>query len=224
MTLHGSGEHMPEGAVKGEGLFIDHVIYGVVDIDAAAKRLREEYGLGSVQGAMHLGGTSNRIVPLGPECFLELLGIEDTSKDDGAWLEATLQGRDRVLWWCLGVDDLDDSAARRGLPIHVGQARTGDRDELNFRTAGMPRYPLPFFLSLINDRETRHRVQKQRYEAAAHTCAPTDFTFVEVGDYEAVMEGWLGPNHGLPVRYAPGTGSGIHACGIATANGEIILR
>lgn len=138
--------------MSGEGFVIDHVIYGVVDIDAACERLRREFGLGRVPGGEHLGGTSNRFVPLGPECFLELLGVEDTSKDDGAWLEATLQGQDRVLWWCLGVDDLDDTAARR------------------------------------------------------------------------VLEGWLGPGHGLPVRYAPGTGPGIHACGIATADGEIVLR
>ena len=47
---------------------------------------------------------------------------------------------------------------------------------------------------------------------------------MEVGDHQPVLEGWLGPDHGLPVRYAPGTGPGIHACGIATAEGEIVLR
>ena len=207
-----------------EGFFIDHVIYGVVDADAACERLRREHGLGSVPGGPHLGGTRSRIVPLGPECFLEILGIEDTAKDDGRWLEATLQGRDRVLWWCLGVDDLDDTARRRGLPLRVGQARPDDRDSLTFRSAGMPQYPLPFFLSLIGDRDDRHRLQEKRYAAAGHTCAPTGYTFVEVGDHQPVLEGWLGPDHGLPVRYAPGTGPGVHACGIATAEGEIVLR
>lgn len=212
------------GAPDGEGFFIDHVIYGVVDIDVACERLRERFGLGWVPGGTHLGGTSNRIVPLGPECFLELLGVDDTSKADGAWLEATLQGRDQVLWWCLGVDDLDDTASRRGLPIRVGQARNADRESLTFRTAGMPQYPLPFFIELIGERESRHRLQAARYAAADHACAPTGFSFVEVGDHQPVLEGWLGPDHGLPVRYAPGTGQGIHACGIATAAGEIVLR
>jgi hypothetical protein len=210
--------------MAGEGFFIDHVIFGVVDADAAATRLRDEHGLGSVPGGAHLGGTTSRLVPLGPECFLELLGIEDAAKDDGAWLEATLQGRDRILWWCLGVDDLDDTAARRGLPLRVPQPAEGDRDTLAFRSAGMPQYPLPFFLAIVGDRERRHRLQAQRYAAAGHTCAPTGFTFVEVGDHQPVLEGWLGPDHGLPVRYAPGTGPGIHACGIATADGEIVLR
>ncbi len=212
------------GATSSEGFVIDHVIYGVVDVDAAARRLREDHGLGSVPGVVHLGGTSNRIVPLGPECFLEILGIEDTSKDDGAWLAATLGGEDRLLWWCLGVDDLDETAQRRGLPIRAGQVRPDRPDSLTFRSAGMPQYPLPFFLSLVGARSERHRIQADRYAAAGHACAPAGFTFVEVGDHQAVLEGWLGPDHGLPVRYAPRTGRGIHACGIATADGEIILR
>ena len=62
-----------------EGFWIDHVIYGAVDADAACDRLRDEFGLGSVPGSEHLGGTTNRIVPLGPQCFLEILGIGDTS-------------------------------------------------------------------------------------------------------------------------------------------------
>ena len=207
-----------------EGFVIDHVIYGVVNIDAASERLREEHGLGSVAGSPHLGGTNSRIVPLGPECFLELLGIEDPSKDDGRWLEATLQGQDRALWWCLGVNDLDDTAARRGLPVRSGQVREDRPGTLTFRSAGMPQYPLPFFLALVGDAAARHRIQEQRYAAAGHTCGPTGYTFVEVGDHQPVLEGWLGPDHGLPVRYAPGTGPGIHACGIATADGEIVLR
>ena len=206
-----------------EGFWIDHVIYGVVDADAACDRLREEFGLGSVEGSQHLGGTTNRIVPLGPQCFLEILGVGDTSLSDGAWLDATLQGQDRVLWWCLGVADLDATAESRGLPIRSGTARD-ETDKIVFRSAGMPQYPLPFFLQLAGDPADRARINAERYEAAGHACAPTDYTFVEVGDFAPVLEGWLGEDHGLPVRYEPGTGPGIHACGIATADGEIILR
>ena len=206
-----------------EGFFIDHVIYGAVDADAACERLRAEFGLGSVAGSEHLGGTTNRIVPLGPQCFLEILGIGDTSKSDGAWLHATLQGHDRVLWWCLGVNDLDATAEQRGLPIRTGQARNAE-DKIVFRSAGMPQFPLPFFLQFVGDTAVREEVQAERYEAAGHTCAPSGYTYVEVGDFAPVLEGWLGPDHGLPVRYEPGTGAGIHACGIQTADGEIVIR
>src|SRR4051812_50062206 len=114
--------------MRDEGFFIDHVIYGVVDVDAAAERLRTEHGLGSVPGGVHLGGTRNRVVPLGPECFLELLGIDDTAKDDGAWLEATLQGRDRILWWGIGVAGLGDTPGPRG-PPPPGPRAAGGRDD-----------------------------------------------------------------------------------------------
>ncbi len=33
-----------------EGFWIDHVIYGVLDVDAACERLREQFGLGSGPG------------------------------------------------------------------------------------------------------------------------------------------------------------------------------
>ncbi len=207
-----------------EGFFIDHVIYGCVDIDVTSRRLRDEYGLGAVPGGKHLGGTTNRFVPLGSNTFLELLGIGDTSKSDGAWLEASLRGQDRVLWWCLGVNDLDDTAARRGLPIQAGEGTNEDGQTITFRTAGMPRYPLPFFIALRGSEEERTRTWRERYAAAEHTSAPAEYTFVEVGDHEAVLDGWLGPDHGLPIRYAPGSGPGVHACGIATADGEIVIR
>lgn len=52
---------------------IDHLIYAVRDLDAAAERL-EAMGLASYFGGSHPGwGTSNRIVPLGPS-YIELLG------------------------------------------------------------------------------------------------------------------------------------------------------
>ena len=110
--------------MSSEGLYIDHVIYGVVDIDAAAAYLREEHGLGAVPGALHHGGTTNMFVPLRPPLFLELLGVGDTTLADGAWLEQTLGGRDRPLWWALAVDDLDETASRRGLQVQGGEGAT----------------------------------------------------------------------------------------------------
>jgi hypothetical protein len=208
--------------VASEGFFIDHVIYGVVDIDAAAERLRRDYGLGSVPGGQHLGGTTNRIVPLAPPIFLELLGIGDTSLSDGAWLEQTLQGRDRVLWWALGCNDLDDTAARRGLPIQAGQMQMGDGSEAVFRTAGMSRYPLPFFVANNMTPEALQQRWAGRFADAAHDNIPEGYTFVEVGEPAEFISSWLG-DHDLPVRHASVPGRGITRVGISTARGEIIL-
>ena len=209
--------------MRTEGLYIDHVIYGVVDVDAAAERLRRDHGLGSVPGAIHLGGTTNRVVPLAPPTFLELLGVGDPTLNDGAWLSETLSGRDRVLWWALGVDDLDETARRRGLPVESGRMEMVDGSLSTFRTAGMPRYPLPFFISFDIDHEARMRLRQARYRDAGHDCEPGAFTFVEVGDTAELLGAWLG-DHGLPVRHVPGRLPGINAVGIETSRGEVVIR
>ncbi len=47
-------------------LRIDHIVWGVDDLDRAAAEVQERYGLASVPGGRHPGwGTANRIVPLG---------------------------------------------------------------------------------------------------------------------------------------------------------------
>lgn len=206
-----------------EGLHIDHVVYGVVDIEAAAERLRREYGLGSLPGGRLQGGTTNRIVPLAPPIFLELLGVTDPTQSDGAWLSQTLAGEDRVLWWCLGVDDIDAAAERRGLPIHASEMEMVDGPPRQFSTAGMPNYPLPFFISFDMPLEERMSLRERRYAEAEHDCAPGGYTFVEVGDTPQLLDAWLG-EHDLPLRYVEGARSGIQAAGIATDRGEIVLR
>lgn len=206
-----------------EGLYIDHVIYGVVDVDAAAERLRREHGLGSVPGGIHLAGTTNRLVPLAPPTFLELLGVGDPTLSDGAWLSETLAGRDRMLWWVLGVDDLDEAARRRGQPIQSGMMEMSDGSPSTFRTAGTPRYPLPFFISFGTDPEARMQRWQTRYDEADHDCEPGAFAFVEVGDTPELLDAWLG-DHELPVRHVLTRTPGIHTVGIETAKGEVVIR
>jgi len=205
------------------GLYIDHVIYGVVDIDAAAERLRREHGLGSVPGAIHLGGTTNLVVPLAPPTFIELLGVGDPTLSDGAWLSQTLAGHDRVLWWALGTDDLDETARRRGLPVQSGRMEMCDGPPRTFRTTGMPHFPLPFFISYDIEIEARLRLSETRYRDAGHECEPGAFAFVEAGGAPEVLDTWLG-EHGLPVRHVPTTAPGICAVGIETARGLVVIR
>ena len=209
--------------MAGEGFFIDHVIYGAVDVDATAQRLLRDYGLGSVPGGRHLGGTTNRIIPLKPPTFLELLGIGDTSMADGAWLEHTLGGRDRPLWWALGVNDIEDSAHRRGLEVQHGTMEMSNGTTVRFRTAGMPRYPLPFFVAAELATADRLDIWLERYAAAGHAAAPGAYTFVEVAEPAEYLGAWLG-DHGLPVRHTPTPGRGITRFGIETDRGEIVIE
>jgi hypothetical protein len=209
--------------MMGEGFYIDHVIYGAVDIAATAQRLRDDFGLGTVAGGNHLGGTTNLLVPLEPPTFLELIGIGDPLLGDGAWLEQTLAGDDRVLWWVLGVSDLDETARRRGLPIHCGTMEMASGASTRFRTAGMPRYPLPFFVDYSGSPAARRELWAGRLADAHHDCPTGTFSFVEVGEPADYLDAWLG-DHRLPVRHSAAPGRGIRRIGIAAANGEIVLE
>ena len=137
-------------------------------------------------------------MPLEPPIFLELLGVTDPTQSDGAWLAQTLGGEDRVLWWCLGVNDIEESADRRGLPIHSSEMEMVDGPSRFFRTAGMPNYPLPFFISFDMDRDELMELRRARLAEAAHDCEPGDYTWVEVGRHAGDAEGLAGRPRSAP--------------------------
>jgi hypothetical protein len=58
-------------------LEIDHVIMGVSDPVRVAAALRERFGLGTIPGGLHPGGTGNWLIPLEPPQYLELLYVAD---------------------------------------------------------------------------------------------------------------------------------------------------
>lgn len=97
-------------------MHIDHLIYAVRDLDAAAARL-DALGLSSYFGGTHPGlGTSNRIVPLGLS-YIELL--------------APAPFDDRFLNWMLRDVPLPDDA----LPM---ERVTPSGQTLRWRLAGVP--------------------------------------------------------------------------------------
>ncbi|WP_181399959.1 VOC family protein [Actinokineospora spheciospongiae] len=49
--------------------FLDHVLLGVRDLEAAADRFRHEWGLGTVPGGSPVPGVANVVVPLAPRCI-----------------------------------------------------------------------------------------------------------------------------------------------------------
>ena len=190
-------------------LQIDHVLYAVTDLDAAATRFEEDLGLFSIPGGPHPGwGTANRIVPLGPD-YLELVGVVDR---DAA--EASLFGRlvldagDGLIGWSIGTDDLDRVANRLGLEIVRGKRKRPDGVRLTWRAAGIEEAmrthgALPFFIQWEGPGELHPGGDHQ---------APAGIGWVEVASDEAQLRDWLGGAE-LPVRFAP-EGSGITAASI----------
>jgi hypothetical protein len=205
-------------------LWIDHVVYGVRDLDSAGRRLEGEFGLASVAGGRHAAwGTGNRIVPLGRD-YVELLGVVDERDAEAspvgrAVRELVAEG-DRWLCWCVSTDDLDGTAARLGLEIDEGSRSRPDGTVLRWRSAGfsfaLASPALPFFIAW----EVPPELHPGRAEAR-HRAEPEGISWIEVGQEQRLAE-WLG-GQGLEVRTVR-EAHGLRAVGIATESGEVVLR
>src|SRR6185437_14208368 len=89
---------------------IDHVIYGVRDLDAAVRRFESEYKLRPIARAEHLAwGTRNAVIPAGYGQFVELLAIADPTSDNPLvkGLQRLLSSRDRMAGVCVRPADFD---------------------------------------------------------------------------------------------------------------------
>ena len=112
-------------------LQIDHDVYAVRDLEAAATRVLEELGLASVPGGVHpKWGTGNRIIPLGDGQYLELLAVVDPAVAATTHLGRSLQTltADGDAWFamCLATDAIDAVAARVGLNVVPGSRTLPD--------------------------------------------------------------------------------------------------
>jgi hypothetical protein len=134
---------------------VDHAVYAVRDLDAAAARWEETYGLASVPGGHHPSwGTANRIVPLGPD-YLELLSVVEPEIAAGSVLGRALMdltaGGDRWFSICLADDDIEATAARLHLAVEPGTRTTPEGVDLRWRGAGIDAEErdlwLPFFIA-----------------------------------------------------------------------------
>jgi hypothetical protein len=89
-------------------VLLDHVLVPVVDLEVAAERFRDEYGLQTLPGGRHPWGTANMIIPLGSN-YIELIAVVDPAR-------AAESPRNRRL----------AEAARAGRPFATWAARTDD--------------------------------------------------------------------------------------------------
>lgn len=208
------------GAVR-----IDHVVYGVQELEAAATRMRQEFGLGSVPGGHHPAwGTANRIVPLGPS-YIELIAAVDREvagqSEVGRSLIEAVSGGDRFLGWCVSTEDVEAVAARLDLPVVAGTRERPDGIVLRWRSAGLERAmaepSLPFFITW----DIPDELHPGRGEAE-HVGTPQGITWLEIGGDAIRLNEWL-EGAELPVRVVGGP-PGVLAVAIAAESGEIVVR
>jgi Glyoxalase-like domain len=197
----------------------------VGDLDVAAERFRDEFGLASVVGGRHPGwGTANRIVPLGRE-YLELVAVVDRAEATGsefgrAVIKAVASGP-RLLGWAVATADLRGIASHLNLDATSGSRTRPDGSTLRWQLAGVGHAlavgALPFFI--------HWDVPPELHPGAAvveHRVTPRGIGWIEIASAEESVRAWLGDTD-LPLRITAGRPS-LSAVAIGTASGEIVLR
>ena len=207
-------------------LRIDHVVYAVRDLDAAAARVEATYGLGSAPGGVHpRWGTANRIVPLGGARYLELIAIVEPSVAANTVLgraiaERTVDG-DRWFALCLRDDQIEASAERLDLTPEPGSRTLPDGRVVRWRGAGIDdprRTPdLPFFIEWTGEPDTHPGAHAEHHRSGAGEIA-----WVEVAGDTDRFAAWTG-GASLPVRFVDGE-PGIVAVALTTPDGELVIR
>ncbi len=206
-------------------LSFDHVIVTVADLETAAERFFRDHGLASVPGGRHEShGTANRIIPLRSD-YIELMAVVDeaeaTGSPLGAWVLSRLDEDEGPGALCLRTDDLDAVAARLDLATITMSRSNADDALLSWRLAGLEvaltRPALPFLIQW----DMAPELHPGRIRAP-HGIAPHGIAWVEVAGDQQEIAGWLGTSS-LDIR--AGTGDrGIRAVGIATDEGEVVIR
>jgi hypothetical protein len=201
---------------------IDHVVYGVTDLQRAARRFEDDFGLRATDGGEHPDfGTRNRIVSVGHGQFIELMAVADATSEHplAAALSAWLQRGDRLVALCLRPDDLDATAARLSTPVIPAERHNPDGDVLHWRLAGVEAAlgpeRLPFFIDWQGAEEW---LDAQHQEAAS----TEGIAWVEYGGDAERLHEWTG-DVDLPVRVVD-TEPGPRAIGLRRGAATVVIR
>ncbi len=88
---------------------IDHLVYGVPDLDQAIHHFNAVYGIAPIRGGKHKHkGTHNAIINLGNECYLELLAIdkENTIITGNRWMGMDFVENAKITRWAIKSKDV----------------------------------------------------------------------------------------------------------------------
>ena len=205
-------------------LRLDHVAYAVPDLDEAAVRFREEFGLDSTEGGRHeRWGTANRIVPLGDQ-YLELVAaVDEPTAAETAFGRGVLERASGGGGWftmAAVADDLDAVASRLGIEIGSGSRMRPDGQTVRWRMAGLDdprREPwMPFFLAWD--------VPEDLYPGrarAGHGVWAQGIAWVEVAGNRERLRAWLGDDE-LPIHVTDGEAD-IPRVAVGSSDREIVI-
>jgi hypothetical protein len=98
---------------------IDHLVYGVVDLQRSVTDIADQIGVTPTEGGRHIGrGTRNYLLGLSDSCYLEIIALDpDNPVAGGQHVPFGLDklAADRLITWAIHPRDVDHAlvAARR---------------------------------------------------------------------------------------------------------------
>jgi hypothetical protein len=97
---------------------LDHLVVAAADLDEGARWVEERLGVARDAGGKHEAfGTHNRVLSLGPECYLEVIAIDPEAPSPGRarWFELDtdamldrLAGGPHLVHWVVRVSSLSE--------------------------------------------------------------------------------------------------------------------
>ena len=124
---------------------LDHIVVTAPVLEDGARWLEERLGVALAPGGRHaLMGTHNRLLSLGPDCYLEVIAPDPEAPHPGRprWFALDERREPALTDWVVRVDDLD--AALAAAPDGAGEATALERGDLRWRmgVTGDGRTPL----------------------------------------------------------------------------------
>src|SRR5687767_1562221 len=169
-------------------LSFDHIVIAVKDLETAAQRLRDEYGLRFQPGGIHPGGTMNWANLFPDGSYIELLAVHDRTLPDAALVGRFLERHGDGLWhWALRTDDIDAVASRTGVVPTGGSIDSLDGDrQASWRIVSHPDprrvgVGLPFFIQTDNRRDLSVEERRSRARDIGVEVTEGSIEWVEVG-------------------------------------------
>ncbi|HTT71934.1 MAG TPA: VOC family protein [Anaeromyxobacteraceae bacterium] len=146
-------------------LNLDHLVYGVRDLEEGMAELDRRLGVLAARGGKHAGrGTHNALIGLGGRTYLEIIAFDGEA---GPLVRPPLFALDRfalprLVGFAVGVEDIEavaESARRRGYdpgPVEAMARVRSDGTALRWRLTPPPAPPLGVVPFLIDWGDSSH--------------------------------------------------------------------
>jgi hypothetical protein len=140
---------------------VDHLMWGVSDLDEGIAYIEEKTGVKAVFGGQHPNrGTRNALISLGDRQYLEILAPDPAQPDveEGRVTELKALANPRIMTWAAGTKDIQAvekgvlAADLESMGIQSGSRKKPDGTMLKWRNltvGGHDNYVVPFVIEWV---------------------------------------------------------------------------